>query len=137
MAAVSTSRQTLDGLKVLVVEDNFLVAEHLRSILAERGCQVVGPVPRRSDGLTLVCRGEALDGAVLDVQLGSETSFDIASELLGQSIPFLFLTGYGDRAMIPAQFRAAPLLAKPIDEGMLVSAMARLFRSKERPPRGP
>ncbi len=117
----------LTGLRILVVEDNLLVAEQVCGLLAARGCEVVGPAPRRLDGLALIGQGITLDGAVLDVHLGEETCFDIASQLRDLSVPFVFLTGYDDLAVIPAEFRAAPLLSKPVNETRLLRIAAELF----------
>src|SRR5690348_9428474 len=90
----------LRGLRILVVEDNFLVADTICEILADRGCEVVGPAPSLERGWKLA-REEALDGAVLDVNLSGEVSFPLAKALAERGIPFLFLTGYDDSAAVP------------------------------------
>jgi len=119
--------QGLCGLRILVVEDNFLVAEDLRELLSRHGCDVVGPVPRVEQGLGLLAERE-LDGAVLDINLGAETCFPIAAALQERRVPFLFLTGYSDRLFIPSSFLEVPMLSKPIDEPRLVSAARQVFR---------
>jgi CheY-like chemotaxis protein len=127
MPAPASRARNLKGRRILVVEDNVLIAEHIRGLLSDTGCRVVGPAPRLSDGLALVRDSDALDGAVLDINLGSETCFEIAAELRGRSVPFLFLTGYDNKSAIPAEFQAAPFLSKPVDESRLLSVATRLF----------
>jgi len=122
---MTATKEELAGLRILVVEDNFLVAEDLRGLLAGRGCDVVGPAPRVEQGLSLVAAGD-LDGAVLDINLGDEDCFPIAAALRERLVPFLFLTGYDDR-MVPAEFRQTPRLSKPVDEARLVSMAREMF----------
>src|SRR5215469_12275293 len=95
----------LRGLRILIVEDNFLVADTICEVLADRGCEVVGPVPSLERGWKLA-QEEALDGAVLDVNLAGEASFPLADALAKRGIPFLFLTGYDDKSAVPEAFRA-------------------------------
>jgi DNA-binding response OmpR family regulator len=69
--------KSLNGVRILVVEDNFLAAEVVRDLLESSGCAVVGPVGRIADALRLA-EHEALDGAILDVNLNGERCFPIA-----------------------------------------------------------
>jgi len=87
-----SNSEGLKGLRVLIVEDMFLVAEELSYTLQDWGCEVVGPAARVDEGLKLV-ESERLDGALLDVNLGDERCFPIAAALQKQVVPFLFLTG--------------------------------------------
>jgi len=121
-----SQREELNGLRILVVEDNFLVAENLRELLHARGCDVVGPAPRVDQALDLVS-GRELDGAVLDVNLGGDDCFPIAAALRERDVPFVFLTGYDDNTLIPAEYRQAPRLSKPVDEGRLVATARQTF----------
>src|SRR5690242_11469654 len=95
---------TMTGLRILVVEDNFLAAEVVRDTLEGFGCQVVGPVGRLEDGLRLAS-AETLDGAVLDINLNGDRCFPIARALLERGVPFMFLTGYDDAGLIPPELR--------------------------------
>jgi len=113
----------MTGLRILVVEDNFLAAEVVRDTLESFGCEVVGPVGRLDDGLRLAC-DERLDGAVLDVNLNGDRCFPIAQALLERGVPFLFLTGYDDAAVIPHALRPTPRLAKPILGQQLIDTLA-------------
>jgi CheY-like chemotaxis protein len=120
MAGASRS---LHGLRILVVEDNFLVAEVVREMLAGSGCIIVGPVARVDDGVRLASQ-EALDGAVLDVNLNGERCYPIARALRDRGVPYLFLTGYDDdSAIAPKELKPARLLNKPVLEAHLVEAL--------------
>jgi CheY-like chemotaxis protein len=120
----------LQGLRILVVEDNFLVAESVRDLFDQCGCRIVGPVPRVEPALALI-ESEGLDGAVLDINLGSEFCFPIANLLTERGIPFLFLTGYDDAELIPMAFRDVPCLAKPFDHHAVALAAAHRFVRRE------
>jgi len=119
----------LQGLRILVVEDNFLVADTICEVLADRGCEVVGPVPTLERGWKLA-QEELLDGAVLDVNLSGELSFPLADALAKRGIPFLFLTGYDDRSAVPEEFRGAHRMSKPFDFEELVTVVRERFGGK-------
>lgn len=110
----------LKGVRVLVVEDNFFVAEHIRTILQASGCTVVGPVGRLADGLRLAAE-EALDGALLDINLHGDRSFPIADALRERGIPFVFLTGYDSSEVLPERLLEIRRLGKPISESDLIA----------------
>ena len=116
----------LAGLKILIVEDNFLLAEVTKGLLEETGCHVVGPVGRLDEGLARA-RRDALDGAILDINLHGELSFAIAEVLADRGVPFLFVTGYQDRSMVPPPLRSAPRLDKPVPDDRLIEAVAATF----------
>jgi DNA-binding NtrC family response regulator len=100
----------LSGLKVLVVEDEPLIAMDLQDLLTESGCTVVGPASSLEQGMRLM-KEEAVDGAVLDINLGREMVFPLADALAGQSIPFVYVTGYGK--LLRACNHSRPVLQKP------------------------
>ena len=116
----------LEGLRILVVEDNFLVAEALSHLLRTNGGTVVGPAGRVDDGLALACR-EVLDGALLDVNLAGEHSFPIAYALRRRGVPFMFVTGYDNSSILPADLRSVRQLAKPIADRALVALVEEMF----------
>ena len=119
--------ERLRGLRILVVEDTFMLAQELNEILVEFGCVIVGPAARASEAADLA-GSNALDGALLDVNLSrGETSFSLAADLAGRHVPFLFITGYDLDSAFPAEFRDIPRLSKPLDLGRLVHAMLRHF----------
>lgn len=112
---------SLDGRNVLVIEDQYLLATEICEWLRAAGADVLGPVPDTRSACELL-DSERVDAAVVDINLGSGPTYEIANELTGRSVPFLFATGY-DRGAIPDKFSAAPRLEKPFGEADLVSAV--------------
>jgi CheY-like chemotaxis protein len=99
--------------RVLVVEDDGLVCLLLEDLLAELGCDVVGPA-NTAENAELIASDQPFDFALLDVNLGHRTSYGTAEILRQRKIPFAFLTGHGvDR--IREDMRGEPVLPKPID----------------------
>lgn len=119
----------LGGFRILVVEDNLLLAEVTRLLLEDSGCKVVGPAGWLQRGLRLA-QEEALDGAVLDINLHGEMSFPIAEVLHARDVPFVFVTGYEDRSIVPLAFRSALRLDKPVTDEQLLEAMVEAFTAK-------
>jgi len=99
--------------KVLVVEDDSLICLLLGDLLSELGCDVVGPVSTAENAESIAV-DQPLDFALLDVNLGHDTSYATAEILRRRNIPFAFLTGHGVER-IREDMRFAPLLLKPID----------------------
>lgn len=126
MTVNPSAQSGLDGLRIMIVEDMLLVADVIAELLANCGCDVVGPAARLPKGIALA-REERLDGALLDMNLAGEYSFPIAEVLRARDIPFIFLTGYGDAAM-PPEYRSAPRLAKPFHDDELVRLATAHFR---------
>jgi CheY-like chemotaxis protein len=100
---------TLAGRRVLVVEDEPIVAMALEDMLDTLGCVVVGPAARLAEGVALAER-ETLDAAVLDINLGGDSSVAIADVLRLRDVPFAFASGYG---AVPEGYDEAPLIEKP------------------------
>jgi DNA-binding response OmpR family regulator len=113
-------------MRVLVVEDSLLVAEVIVELLQENGWDVVGPAGRVQHALVLV-RTEPLDGALLDINLAGEFCFPIAAALVQRGVPFIFVTGYSDAAVVPQEYRAVPRVGKPFRYGELMSVAAQHF----------
>lgn len=121
---------SLNGMRILLVEDNFLVAEVIRDMLEASGCVIVGPAARLADGVRLASR-ETLDGAVLDVNLNGERCYPIARALRDRGVPYLFLTGYDDDSDVaPSELRPARHLSKPVLEAHLVEALLEIAARK-------
>jgi DNA-binding NarL/FixJ family response regulator len=97
------------GLRVLVVEDEPVVAMCLEDILETLGCETVGPAGRLTEGLALA-EQEALGAAILDINLAGERSIPIAETLRRRGVPFAFASGYGAP---PEGFETLPLIEKP------------------------
>lgn len=103
---------TLTGLRLLVVEDESLIAMLIADMLRDFGCVVVGPASNVEQALALVER-DPIDGALLDVNLSDgHRSYPVAETLLKRGIPFAFVTGYG-KAGLSADFRGIAVLQKP------------------------
>lgn len=98
--------------RVLLVEDQALVAMELDAMLGELGCSVVGPCATVADALERI-NAEPLDGAVLDVTLVNELSFPIAARLQALDVPFFFVTGLS-KSTFPAAFQGVTCLVKPV-----------------------
>ncbi|HEX8480575.1 MAG TPA: response regulator [Allosphingosinicella sp.] len=111
-------------LRILIVEDEMLVAMNIEDMLLELGHEVAGLASRLGPALALA-RDGLFDAAMLDVNLAGELSFPIAELLVERRIPFLFATGYG-RAGIEERFRASPILQKPFRSAELRTALAAL-----------
>ncbi|WP_233741630.1 response regulator [Agrobacterium vitis] len=117
------SDPTLNGLRVLVVEDEALVAMMVEDFLADLGCMVVDVAANVPAALCVANDHDvALDGAVLDVNLGGEKVFPVADALQMRGIPFIFATGYG-AAGIDERFSKAQVLSKPYDVRALQAAL--------------
>ncbi len=113
---------SLSGRRILVVEDEALVAGQIESLLVGQGCLVSGPVPGPENALALA-RSEPLDAAILDVNLSGCRSEAVADMLRQHGIPFVVVTGYADIGL-SAAFHGAPVVAKPFDEEALLNVLA-------------
>ena len=120
---------TLCGCRVLVVEDEVLVAWMLEEMLAELECMVVGPAVRVSQALAMVGT-EAIDLAILDVNLNGEKSYAVADALAARRVPFVFSTGYAADSM-PDKYRSSLILQKPYSQSDLSAALTRLLAPAE------
>jgi CRP-like cAMP-binding protein len=112
--------------KILVVEDNSLVADAICEIVRDSGCDVAGAVGHVQQGVQFLA-DSVVDGAVVDINLHGALSFPICNELQRRNVPFFFLTGYPSYAKdVPSQFRYARFLTKPLDAGQFKSALAEI-----------
>jgi len=121
VVAKPTSERRLDGLRVLVVEDDYFIAIELCNALRAQGAEVVGPARDLQAGLAAI-RHEHIDCGVLDINLRGQMEFQIAAELRTRDIPTIFATGY-DASMIPGELADAVRLQKPIDLDALCRAV--------------
>lgn len=111
----------LSGTQVLVVEDDYLVAQEVAATLRDNGASVLGPVPDAARGLSLADKNH-IDCALLDINLKGRFVFDLARHLAGKGVHLLFTTGY-DTSFLPADLRHAGCLQKPVDMHTLVQAV--------------
>ena len=114
--------------RILVVEDEALVAMLVEDALEEAGFGVIGPVRSVSQALE-VLESEVPDAAVLDLNLAGENSVAVADALVARGIPFVVATGYG-AAGLPATHRNALVLPKPYDPADLTAMLTRLCEGR-------
>lgn len=117
-------RGTLQGKKVLIVEDEALIAMLFEDMLADAECVVVGPAMNLRQALELA-QGAEIDLAVLDVNLNGEPSFPVASALQARGVPLVFSSGYGSHGL-PPEWQDRPTLPKPFTAEALVETLSRL-----------
>ncbi len=121
----------MNSARILVVEDEFLVAVQIESILRGAGWRVIGSAGTLASAVSLARKSEC-DAAVLDVNLRGERVDDVAAILSDRRIPFLFVSGYG-RGNLPAAFReSVGFLAKPFSDQMLVQTVGTLLRGSSK-----
>jgi CheY-like chemotaxis protein len=113
----------LAGRRILVVEDEMMIAMLVEDMLAELGCAVVGPAHALDVALDLALTELGLDAALLDVNLGGEPVFAVADALRKRGVPAIFSTGYGDAALREVD-RGAPVLQKPFRAHDLAKALS-------------
>lgn len=116
----------LAGKRILVVEDEFIIAAMVEDVLVELGATVVGPAYKIPDGV-LLAQQQAIDAAVVDVNINGEPSDAIAEALQARDIPFVFATGYGARGL---ERFSAPVLDKPYSAEKLTAALQRAMAPK-------
>jgi CheY-like chemotaxis protein len=105
----------LTGLRLLLVEDEALIAMEMEDLIGALGAEVVGPFTRVQDALDALGRGP-IHGAVLDIHLDGDTSFPLADALLDRAKPLMFVTGDAEDSL-PEKYRRLPRLHKPLDYG--------------------
>jgi CheY-like chemotaxis protein len=111
-----------EGCRILIVEDEFLIALFLQETLEDEGCRIVGPAGRVSEAVLLVRRG-GIDAAVLDAGLDGEPVTAVADALEAGNVPFVFHSGYGPEHL-PLSHRHRPLLRKPCSPSDVVAALS-------------
>ena len=115
--------QTLEGMRILVVEDEYLVADLLENVLEEAGCVVCGPIPRLAEAVEAADTANC-DIAVLDVNLAGESVSPVADILARRKVPFIFITGYG-QAALPGRHAERPRLGKPFKIADLLRTLSK------------
>lgn len=112
----------LTGRRVLLVEDESLVAMLLETILEDMGCITVGPAANIDDGLAMATDGKHLDAALLDVNVAGRYVFPVAHALKARGVPFVFSTGYGEGGL-PDEWRGQATIQKPFTEAAIRDAL--------------
>jgi DNA-binding response OmpR family regulator len=125
------NKASLNGLKVLVVEDDFHLATCTHHALRDAGAEVLGPVGHEDQALALI-DSRAPSCALVDINLGQGARFEIADALKARGVPFIFMTGYDD-VMIPERFDDIGRMRKPSGFRMLARATAQMCRGTPGP----
>jgi DNA-binding response OmpR family regulator len=128
MAAQSTLRP-LAGNRILIVEDNWIIAEMIAQTLSEAGAEVVGPFPDMVEALGSLSDLRAIDGAILDIGLGESVSYPLAQALNTTRVPFMFLTGVY-HGSLPDEFLRTPHMLKPFQPARLIETLVNLVGDK-------
>jgi CheY-like chemotaxis protein len=110
------------GVRLLIVEDEYFLAQDLADRFERLGAEVLGPAGTVREALSLA-RSAQIDGAVLDVNLKGERVYPVADLLLQKQIPFVFASGYGGE-LEPDAYSHVPRCIKPVNFAMLVQALA-------------
>jgi two-component system, response regulator PdtaR len=122
---MSEERKLGAGLRVLIAEDEFLVALSLEEDLRGHGCEIVGPFSKLADARK-AAEAEDIDVGLLDVNMNGEMAYPVADALYARRIAFIFLSGYG--AMnFPEQYRDAPRVPKPYDPSILIKEIRKIL----------
>lgn len=122
----------LSGLRVLVVEDEFLVALSLENDLKALGCDVVGPATSLSAALE-AAQHEGLDAALLDVSLGADSVFPAAARLADRGVPFVFCSAFTGPQAMPDAFADRPRVLKPFTGTMIAAALEAVVDAAAQP----
>ncbi len=115
---------------VLLVEDEMCLAMMLQDVLEDAGYRVLKAA--RVSGALALAGTEAIDAAILDVNLAGKEVFPVADELRRRGVPFMFASGYGDRGL-PSPFRGSPMLQKPYDPVALEAMLANMLNEGVEP----
>jgi CheY-like chemotaxis protein len=111
--------------RVLIVEDEYFLADDMAQALEKLGAQVVGPVPTTGAALELLS-DKPVDAAILDINLKGQMVFPVADTLREQGVPFVFATGYDENA-VPEDYRDVPRWEKPFRPEDLAKALPQLI----------
>lgn len=120
------SGDRLEGHRILVVEDEMLIALEIEDALRDLGCAIVGPAARLDEALQLAAE-EAIEAAILDITIRGGHVYPVAARLAARGIPFLLASGYGNWAL-PADLQDRPRLTKPFLREDLQSQIKMLCR---------
>ncbi|PEQ10566.1 response regulator [Novosphingobium sp. PC22D] len=118
------SDRTLRGCRILVVEDEYMLADELKVELEQAGAIVLGPVSSAGAAIEIIEGAVQLDGAILDINLGDEMVCAVADRLLEETVPFLFATGY-DAAVVPDRYASVVRCEKPLNLRRVVEVLGR------------
>ena len=114
----------MDGRRILLVEDDYFIADAMLGALEDAGATVLGPVSSVKEALALLDGEPEVDSAILDINLNGEMVYPVADALTARGVPFIFATGY-DEAAVPPAWRHVIRCEKPVN----ATAVARALHS--------
>jgi CheY-like chemotaxis protein len=120
----------LKGMRILVVEDEYLIALDIGEALQRFGCEMLGPASTVATALDVIRQSDRLDGALLDLNLHGEVVLPVAEALVRADVPFVLTTGYPARASEAAVLREARRLRKPYGPKELAAAISETFAGR-------
>ena len=120
------AEQTLQGCRILIVEDEYMLADELRTELSDAGAIVVGPAGTLEEAIVLIRSEQRIDRTILDVNPRGEMPFPAADLLRERGVPFVFTTGYDD-SVIPSRFEDVIRCEKPINIKRITQAIGRVI----------
>jgi DNA-binding NtrC family response regulator len=123
------SRESLEGRRILIVEDIAILAFSFEDIVKRAGAEVVGPALKLESAERLA-EEETLSGALLDIRLNGDEVWSVARRLNRRGVPFVFCTGHFNSDNLPAEWRGRPLLAKPARAQAIIDTVANLFHGR-------
>ena len=126
-AADSPADTGLARYRVLLVEDEYYIADDMARALTKLGAEVVGPIPTRDKALEVIASGTRLDAAVLDINLQGQMAYLIVDALQARGIPVVFATGYSENT-VPQGYQHIPRWEKPFEPNRLAKALPALIR---------
>lgn len=126
MSNIASDRTSLRERRILVVEDELLVAMEMEDLLVQQGCTVIGPA-KDIDGALALIANEPLDAVVLDLNLSGEAAVPVASALSSRGVPFVVVTGYSKKQSRSPELQDAPVLEKPIDPHLLLRTLEQVI----------
>lgn len=122
----------LRGRRVMVLEDDVLIAMDMEDFLLGEGCQVVGPISNVEAALETVETGE-LDGAVVDLNLRGELSVPVIEALKSRGLPVIVCSGYAELTGVQDMLKDVPMVPKPCDFQALSRLLAEKFKTTSTP----
>ena len=126
---MSPSPNDIRGQRILIAEDEAMIALDLESVLQDLGCEVIGPVANVED-IVQQCEAHHLDGALLDINLRGKQVFAVLPQLIEQGLPVIITSGYDDVTLIPQDFRGLPRISKPFNQTALRDLCVTVFAKR-------
>jgi DNA-binding NtrC family response regulator len=126
---VSPSPDDIRGRRILIAEDEAMIALDLESVLEDLGCEIIGPVANVED-IVQQCEAHHPDGALLDINLRGKQVFAVLPQLIQQGLPVIITSGYDDVTLIPQDFRGLPRISKPFNQTALRELCVTVFAKR-------